>query len=113
MWLALQHDTPDDFVVATGTGHTSREFVELAFCHLGVTVVWKGDGVDEVGENADSGAAIVRVDPELYRHKPNSQVGDSSKALVALGWKPEVQFKVTFPPHGIRWHSSRGLGMLT
>ncbi|HVW91654.1 MAG TPA: GDP-mannose 4,6-dehydratase, partial [Devosia sp.] len=81
MWRILQHDVPDDFVLATGETHSVREFVERAFAEIGVALAWEGQGVDEVGRDAASGAVRVRVDPRYYRPtEVEALLGDASKA---------------------------------
>jgi GDPmannose 4,6-dehydratase len=93
MWLMLQHDRPDDFVVATGEAHSVREFVEKAFGELDVHIKWEGSGVEEVGRDAASGEVRVRIDPRYFRPtEVDFLLGDSTKAQKALGWKPEVSF---------------------
>lgn len=89
MWLILQHDTPDDFVIATGVQHSVREFATLAFHHAGIELEWKGEGLDEVGINKANGKVVVAVSPDFYR--PTDVVnlwGDPSKAKRELGWNP-------------------------
>lgn len=94
MWRILQHDTPDDFVLATGETHSVREFVEAAFAHAGMPVEWAGDGVDEVGKNSKTGDLIVRVDPKYFRPtEVDLLLGDPSKAKNELGWAPETKFE--------------------
>lgn len=93
MWRIMQHDKPDDFVLATGEDHSVREFVEHAFAEVGRRIVWRGAGVDEVGLDAASGAVLVRVDPRYFRPtEVHALLGDSSKARAALGWRPSVSF---------------------
>jgi len=90
MWLIMQQDEPDDFVIATGVQHTVREFVELAFKHVGIEIEWQGEGVDEKGINKANGKVIVAVSPEFYR--PTDVVdlwGDPTKAKTKLGWNPQ------------------------
>lgn len=90
MWLILQHDKPDDFVIATGTQHSVREFVTLAFREVGIDIVWIGEGIDEKGIDAKTGKVIVQVDPALFR--PTDVVdllGNPNKAKSHLGWNPE------------------------
>lgn len=90
MWLIMQQDEPDDFVIATGVQHTVREFVELAFKHVGVEIEWQGEGVDEKGINKANGKVIVAVSPKFYR--PTDVVdlwGDPTKAKTKLGWNPQ------------------------
>ena len=93
MWKILQHDQPDDFVVATGETHTVKEFVELSFQHVGIEIDWEGEGVDEKGFDKQSGKQIVGVDPWYFRpSEVDLLIGDSSKAERVLGWKPKVTF---------------------
>ncbi len=89
MWLILQQDEPDDYVIATGVQHTVREFAELAFHHAGIEIEWQGSGVDEKGINKASGQVVVAVSPAFYR--PTDVVdlwGDPTKARTKLGWNP-------------------------
>jgi len=94
MWMMLQHDTPEDFVIATGETHTVREFVEAAFKHVDVEIEWQGEGVDEKGIDKDTGKVLVEVDPKYFRPtEVDLLIGDPSKAKEELGWEPEVKFK--------------------
>ena len=94
MWLILQQDEPDDYVLATGESHTVREFVELAFEHVGRRIIWKGSGVDEVGLDARTGDILVKVDPRYFRPtEVEALLGDSGKARQRLGWRPEIRFE--------------------
>lgn len=89
MWLILQNDTPDDFVIATGEQHTVREFATLAFKYAGIDIEWSGSGVDEKGTNKATGKVIVEVSPDFYR--PTDVVnllGDPTKAKTKLNWNP-------------------------
>ena len=89
MWLILQHDKPEDFVIATGVQHSVREFATLAFHHAGIEVEWQGSGMDEKGINKANGKVIVEVSPDFYR--PTDVVnlwGDPTKAKTELGWNP-------------------------
>ena len=89
MWLILQHDKPDDFVIATGVQHSVREFATLAFHHAGIELEWKGEGLDEKGIDKATGNVLVEVSPDFYR--PTDVVnlwGDPSKARRELGWDP-------------------------
>lgn len=89
MWLMLQHDKPEDFVIATGEMHTVREFVELAFKHAGIDVEWTGMGVDEKGYNKATKELIVSVDPKFFRPAEVEQLlGTPEKAKRVLGWNP-------------------------
>ena len=94
MWMMLQQDDPDDYVVATGEMHTVREFIEKAFARLGHIIEWRGKGVDEVGIDSSSGKTVVRIDPRYFRPAEVEQLlGDPSKAKAKLGWVPEVKFE--------------------
>ncbi|KMQ50665.1 GDP-mannose 4,6-dehydratase [Chitinispirillum alkaliphilum] len=93
MWLMLQQDTPDDYVIATGQMHTVREFIEKAFLALGIRVGWKGKGEKELGIDTETGKTIVRIDPKYYRPaEVELLLGDPSKAKNKLAWKPRVCF---------------------
>ncbi len=94
MWRMLQHDIPEDFVLATGETHTVREFASLAFAELGVNISWEGQGKNEKGIDASTGRVLVEVDPNYYRPtEVDLLVGDASKAANLLGWKPRVSFE--------------------
>ena len=89
MWLILQHDTPEDFVIATGEMHTVREFATLAFKEVGIELRWEGVGVDEQGIDVKTGKVIVEVDPKYFRPAEVEQLlGDPTKAKTLLGWNP-------------------------
>lgn len=91
MWLMLQQDEPDDFVIATGVQHSVREFCELAFRRIGIELVWEGTGIGEKGINKATGKVLVAVSPDFYR--PTDVVnllGDPSKAKAVLGWNPQA-----------------------
>lgn len=90
MWLILQQDRPDDFVIATGVQHTVREFAQLAFHFNGIELEWRGQGVEEKGIDKASGRVLVEVSPDFYR--PTDVVdllGDPTKARTELGWDPQ------------------------
>ena len=88
MWLILQHDKPEDFVLATGENHTVREFVELAFLEVSIELEWKGNGVNEKGFNKKTGEIVVEVDPGYFRPtEVDILLGDPTKAKEKLGWK--------------------------
>jgi GDPmannose 4,6-dehydratase len=92
MWLMLQQDQPQDYVIATGHQYSVRDFVERAAEHLGIRLQWKGEGVDEQGVDAE-GRVIVAVDPRYFRPaEVETLLGDASKAHRELGWKPRIGF---------------------
>lgn len=94
MWLMLQQDKPDDYVVATGETHSVREFTELAFREAGIDIEWEGEGVNEMGRDANSGKILVEVDPMFYRPtEVDLLIGDPTKAREKLGWKTKVSFE--------------------
>ncbi len=89
MWLMLQHDTPEDFVIATGEYHSVREFCTLAFSYAGIQLRWEGEGVDEKGIDIATGRTLVEVDPRFFRPTEVDQLlGDPTKAKTLLGWNP-------------------------
>ena len=93
MWLMLQQDKADDYVVASGETHTVREFVELAFGHVGIEIEGKGQGVDEIGVDKATGKTIVSINPKFFRPaEVDVLLGDPAKADKVLGWKREVSF---------------------
>ncbi len=93
MWLMLQQDKADDYVVATGETRTVREFVELAFGHVGIDVEWKGQGVDEIGVDKATGKTIVTINPKFFRPaEVEVLLGDPAKAEKVLGWKRNISF---------------------
>ena len=93
-WLILQHDKPDDFVLATGETHTVREFVEASFAEVGVKLEWRGAGVDEKAYDAATGKLLVDVNPKYFRPaEVDLLLGDPSKAQRVLGWQRKVSFR--------------------
>jgi len=93
MWLMLQQEEPDDYVIATGDMHTVREFVEAAFNEVGITITWQGSGLEEYGINSATGDVLVRVDERYFRPaEVELLVGDARKAQQILGWSPRVSF---------------------
>jgi GDPmannose 4,6-dehydratase len=93
MWMIVQNDHPDDYVLATGETHSVREFVELAFAEVGKAVEWKGTGVDEVGYDAADGNVLVRIDPRYFRPtEVDLLLGEPTKAREKLGWQHKVRF---------------------
>ena len=94
MWLMLQNDTPDDFVIATGEQHSVRDFVNETFKHYGVDIIWQGNGINEVGIDSSTGKILVSVNPKFFRPtEVDNLCGDASKANKILKWKPKVSFK--------------------
>jgi GDPmannose 4,6-dehydratase len=93
MWLILQQDKPDDYVLATGESHSVREFVEKAFAHVGRTIVWRGSGVEEKGIDRATGEVLVEIDPRYFRPtEVDALLGDPSKARRVLGWHHKTSF---------------------
>jgi GDPmannose 4,6-dehydratase len=93
MWMMMQHEKPGDYVLATGEGHTVREFIERAFAVVGRRVVWHGHGIDEVGKDAGSGQILVQVDERYFRPtEVDTLIGDPSKASSSFGWRHRVSF---------------------
>ena len=93
MWRMLQHDKPDDFVLATGEFHTVREFVEKAFALKGFHIVWKGSGVDEIGYDSNTGRELIFISEKYFRPAEVERLlGDSSKAKDILGWQSNTTF---------------------
>ena len=94
MWLMLQQDKPDDYILATGESHSVRELVEEAGRILGFDIIWKGKGKQEKGIDKNTGKVLVGIDPHYYRPaEVDILLGDASKARKKLGWKPKVKFK--------------------
>ncbi|MDR1302905.1 MAG: GDP-mannose 4,6-dehydratase [Treponema sp.] len=92
MWLMLQQETPDDYVMATGITTTVREFIAMAFRETDVTLRWEGSGLHEKGIDSVTGKALVEIDPRYFRPaEVDLLLGDPTKAVVKLGWKPKVQ----------------------
>lgn len=93
MWLMLQQDKPDDYVVATGETRTVREFVETAFKHVNIDIEWKGKGVNEVGVDKTTKSVVVKVNPAFFRPaEVELLLGDPRKAETKLGWKRAINF---------------------
>ncbi|MCK4981191.1 MAG: GDP-mannose 4,6-dehydratase, partial [Candidatus Delongbacteria bacterium] len=89
MWLMLQHEKPEDFVIATGEMHTVREFTTLAFGETGIELEWKNSGINEIGVNKENGETLVEIDPKYFRPTEVEQLlGDPTKAKKILGWDP-------------------------
>ncbi|NBV29023.1 GDP-mannose 4,6-dehydratase [bacterium] len=94
MWLMLQQETPDDYVIATGEQYSVREFVEAAAPYFGMNIEWQGEGLSEVGVDKNSGLVRVIVDPKYFRPaEVETLLGDATKAKEQLGWTPRTSFK--------------------
>ena len=94
MWLMLQQDQPDDYVIATGEAHSVREFVERSAAVAGLEIEWAGEGVDEKGRDRKTGEIIVEIDPKFYRpSEVDLLLGKPDKARRVLGWAPKVSFE--------------------
>ena len=92
-WLMLQQDQPKDYVVATGQQYSVREFVEAAASHVGMELIWRGEGIEEQGYDRHSGSCVVRVDPHYFRpSEVDDLLGDASAAKADLGWEPKSTF---------------------
>ena len=93
MWLMLQHPNPDDYVLATGEKHSVREFCQAAFARAGMNLEFRGEGVDEVGIDSETGREVLAIDPRYFRPtEVDLLVGDASKAKRVLGWSPRASF---------------------
>ncbi len=93
MWMMMQQEVPDDYVIATGETHSVREFIDRAFGCVGISLVWNGSGVDEYAVDSVSGKTVVRIDPRFFRPTDVELLqGNPAKAMNKLGWKPEVKF---------------------
>ena len=94
MWLMLQQEKADDYVIATNETRSVREFVETAFKHAGIEIEWQGSGVDETGRDKSTGKILVRINPKYFRPaEVDILLGDPSKAVNVLGWKREIPFE--------------------
>lgn len=94
MWRMLQQVEPDDYILATGTNHTVREFIEIAFRSVCIPIVWSGEGMEEVAVHAETGRVLVSIDPAFFRPAEiDVLVGDASKAERVLGWKSKMNFE--------------------
>ena len=93
MWLMLQQEKPEDFVLATGKQYSVREFVELSFKELNIQITWKGEGVNEIGIDLETGKTLVSVDPKYYRPtEVHTLLGDATKAKNKLAWEAKTSF---------------------
>jgi len=94
MWLMLQYDEPDDYVIATGEQYSVREFVEEAAPYFGMNIVWKLEGLDEVGIDKNTGRTVIKVNHKYFRPaEVDTLLGDATKAKEKLGWEPKITFK--------------------
>jgi len=92
MWLMLQQSEPDDYIMATGVTTTIRDFITMAFREVDIQVIWEGEGVNEKGKCAKTGKVLIEIDPRYFRpSEVDLLIGDASKAMEKLGWKPKVQ----------------------
>jgi len=93
MWLMLQQETPDDYVIATGENHTVREFIEKSFAYVDVEVEWRGEGVEEEGVDRKTGVVLVKIDPYYFRPtEVDELLGDPARAKDELGWETRTSF---------------------
>ncbi|MNY51448.1 GDP-mannose 4,6-dehydratase [compost metagenome] len=94
MWLMLQQDTPDDYVVATGEQYSVRHFVEVAFREVDIPIQWVGEGIEEKGVHVETGQVLVEIDPRYFRPtEVETLLGDPTKAKAKLGWKLRHSFQ--------------------
>ena len=94
MWLMLQHDVPDDYVIATNEAHTIKEFIEESFKYFGEEIIWEGEDLEEKGILKSTGKVVVAIDPKYFRPaEVDILIGDYSKAKKELGWEPKTKFK--------------------
>ena len=94
MWLMLQQDEPDDYVIATGEQYSVREFVEAAAPYFGMQITWRGEGLNEIGYDVFTGNEVIKVSPKYFRPtEVETLLGDASKAKKELGWEPKISFK--------------------
>jgi GDPmannose 4,6-dehydratase len=94
MWLMLQQDKPDDYVIATGVQYSVKDFVEAAAPYFGMNIVWLNEGLDTVGYDRNSKKIVIRVNPKYFRPaEVETLLGDASKAKEKLGWEPKISFK--------------------
>jgi GDPmannose 4,6-dehydratase len=93
MWLMLQHDVPDDYVIATGENHSIKDFIQHCCEYYDINLIWRGTGLDEVGIDKHSGKTIIKVALKFFRPAQNNNIlGDSSHAKKMLGWEPTIKF---------------------
>lgn len=93
MWMMLQLEKPEDFVISTGETHSVKEFVEASFKYVGIDIEWRGSGVDQIGVEKGTDVVRIKVNPKYFRPtEVDVLLGDSSKAKEILGWKPKCNF---------------------
>jgi GDPmannose 4,6-dehydratase len=93
MWLMLQHDEPDDYILATGIKYSVRDFIEKAFSLKNINIKWKGQGIDEIGYDENTGRELIFIDQKYFRPaEVDELLGDPTKAKTVLGWKPKISF---------------------
>jgi GDPmannose 4,6-dehydratase len=93
MWLMLQQDSPEDYVIATGQQYSVREFVEKSADYFGMDIEWRGEGLDEIGVDRNTGRVVIKVDDKYFRPaEVESLLGDATKAKEQLGWEPKISF---------------------
>ena len=93
MWLMLQQESPEDYVIATGQQYSVREFVEKSADYFGMDIVWQGEGLDEIGVDRNTGRVVIKVDDKYFRPaEVESLLGDATKAKEQLGWEPKISF---------------------
>jgi GDPmannose 4,6-dehydratase len=94
MWLMLQQDTPEDYVIATGEQYSVKQFVETAAPYFGMNIIWEGDGIMEKGIDKNTGKTVIKVSPKYFRpSEVETLLGDATKAKEKLGWEPKISFK--------------------
>jgi GDPmannose 4,6-dehydratase len=94
MWLMLQQDEPDDYVIATGTQYSVKDFVEESASYFGMKIVWMGEGLNEYGYDLNTKKVVIKVDPKYFRPaEVETLLGDASKAKEKMGWEPKISFK--------------------
>ena len=94
MWLMLQQEEPDDYVIATGVQYSVREFVEEAAPYFGMKIAWEGEGLNEVGIDKLTKKTVIQVNPKYFRPaEVDTLLGDATKAREKLGWEPNISFK--------------------
>jgi GDPmannose 4,6-dehydratase len=94
MWMIVQQDEPDDFVIATGETHSVRHFIDIASKYFDMNIEWQGEGLDEIGIDTNTGNTVIRISPEFFRPaEVDILIGNIDKAITKLGWKPKMSFE--------------------